>query len=93
MKKLLYLITCILILVLGSCGGIRTSSGGVDNKSFLVFEGKPSNYSGGVDVNIDNQINFKAEVVKEKPYKISRTVYSLSPGKHLLTVSYNGKAT
>jgi hypothetical protein len=91
MRKLILLFTtAILVLAFNSCGGIKTSTSGVENQSFLEFNGIPSKYDNGVDVNIDDKTNFKAEVIKFKPNKISTTVYAISSGKHVVTVSYNG---
>lgn len=93
MKKTIIKFTTpiLFVLMLVACGGVKTSTSGVDNKTFLEFCSTPNNYRGGVDVNVDDKTNFKAEVIKYNPTKISTTVYAISPGKHVITVSYEGK--
>ena len=63
MKKILFVIAIGLIVLTG-CTGVKTLSTGLENEAFIEFIGKPSNYSGGVDVNIDDKTTFKAEVTK-----------------------------
>lgn len=91
MKKLILFISAMLLLALSSCGGIKSSSKGLDNQSFIAVHGSALAYSGGVDVNVDDAINFKAEVTKYRKGRISSTVYAIKPGKHIITVSYNGE--
>lgn len=90
MKKALFILV-IGFLFLASCGGIKTASYGLENESFLEFIGNPSNYSGGVDVLIDDNTSFKAQVVKDKKGKMRGNVYAISTGTHLVSVSYNNK--
>ena len=93
MKKLaLLLLTTLLIFTSCKVGSISTSSG-LENESFLEFIGATSKYQGGVDVDIDNAISFKAKVYKEKASKadrIKRDVYAISTGAHTVRVSYKG---
>lgn len=78
------------LVVLASCTGIKSSSKGVDNQAYLEFVGNPKNYIGGVDVTINKQKTFVAEVNKEQqPSKGS--VYAINPGKLMVTVSYKGQ--
>lgn len=88
MKKIIFLFT-ISLIVLAGCTGVKTVSTGLENESFLVFIGKPGNYSGGVDVTIDDKSTFKAEVVKDHADRPKGNVYAISTGKHVVTVSYN----
>lgn len=88
MKKIYFLITISLVLIT-SCTGVKTLSTGLENESFLEFVGKPSNYSGGVDVNIDDKTTFKAEVNKDQADRPKGKVYAISTGTHMVTVSYN----
>lgn len=86
MKKVLILFVSFLLLT--SCGGIKTSSTGLESESFLEFIGNPSDYSGGVDVLINDKISFKADVVKDKKGKMRGNVYAISTGTHTVQVSY-----
>lgn len=78
------------LLVLASCTGIKSSSKGVDNQAYLEFIGNPRDYTGGVEVTINNKKTFTAEVNKEQqPAKGS--VYAINPGKLMVAVSYRGQ--
>ena len=88
MKKILFVIAIGLIFLTG-CTGAKTLSTGLENESYLEFIGKPSNYNGGVDVNIDDKSTFKAEVNKDHADRPKGTVYAISTGTHIVTVSYN----
>ena len=93
MKKI-FLIIAIGLLFLTGCGGIKTLSTGLENESFLEFIGKPSHYSGGVVVNIDDKSTFKAKVKKDhaerpKTKRLKGKVYAIPTGTHTITVSYN----
>ena len=98
MKKLIFLFVASLFL-LSSCkigeGSISTSRG-LENESFLEFVGTAKNYKGGVDVNIDDKIRFKAKVHNQregdylpKKDRFKGDVYAISTGTHTVTVSYN----
>jgi hypothetical protein len=90
MKTLTYLLLASFI-ILTSCGGIKTKTTGLENEAFLEFVGPVKSYPGGVDVTIDNNINFKATVNKDKVGNMKGEVYAISTGAHTLKVSYNGK--
>jgi hypothetical protein len=90
MKTLTYLLLTSFI-ILSSCGGIKTKTAGLENEAFLEFVGPVSSYSGGVDVSIDNKINFKATVIKDKVGYMKGEVYAISTGTHTLKVSYQGE--
>lgn len=90
MKILTYLLlTCLIIL--SSCGGIKTKSAELENEAFLEFVGPTHSYHGGVTVSLDNNVNFKAAVNKNKVKYVKGKVYAISTGTHILKVSYNGK--
>jgi hypothetical protein len=89
MKTLIYFFLASFIL-LTSCGGIKTNSSGLENEAFLEFVGPVKSYSGGVDVTVDGNINFKATVIKDKVAYMKGEVYAISTGTHTLKVSYKG---
>lgn len=89
MKRIFFLFAIGLMFLTG-CTGVKTVSTGLENESFLEFIGSPSNYSGGVDVNVDEKSTFKAEVNKDHADRPKGKVYAISTGAHLVTVSYNG---
>lgn len=92
MKKRLFIVVCVFLIFI-SCGGIKTTNIGLENESYLEFIGNPGNYSGGVDVLIDDKIAFKAEIVKDLKRNVSRVkggkAYVVSTGTHIVAVSYN----
>jgi hypothetical protein len=88
MKKILFIIAIGLVVLTG-CTGVKTLSTGLENEAFLEFIGKPSNYSGGVDINIDEKSTFKAKVNKDHADRPKGEVYAISTGVHVVTVSYN----
>ena len=98
MKKLIFLFTASLFLFLGCKIGEGTisTSRGLENESFLEFVGTAKNYKGGVDVNIDDKITFRAKVHNQregdylpKKDRFKGEVYAISTGTHTITVSYN----
>lgn len=88
MKKILFIIAIGLTFITG-CTGVKTLSTGLENESFLEFIGNSSDYNGGVDVNIDDKTSFKAEVNKDHADRPKGSVYAISTGKHIVTVSFN----
>jgi hypothetical protein len=90
MKKIIYTIVIGLIFLTG-CTGLKTTSTGLENEAFLEFIGTSSNYTGGVDVNLDDKNTFKGEVNKDHADRPKGKVYAISTGNHTITVSYNSK--
>ena len=91
MKNIILFILVNLLLV-ASCTGIKTLSKGLENESFLEFIGNPNDYNQGLSITIDEKIYFKA--VANKPVKYQNPaprgkLYAISPGKHIISVSYN----
>jgi len=85
MKNLFIVIS---LIVLTSCGGIKTSSSGLENESFLEFISNSGNYSDGVEVSVDNQPTFKAEVFNDKTTRVKGKVYAISTGQHIVSVTH-----
>ena len=85
MRNLFIEISLILLI---SCGGIKTSSSGIEKESFLEFIGNPQIYSGGVEVSIDNKPTFKAELFNDKVSRIKGKIYAISTGQHIVSVTY-----
>jgi hypothetical protein len=83
-----YLISSAIFL---GCTGVKTTSYGLEKAAFLEFIGNPSLYDGGIDIQLDNKLKFKAVVNKKNADRPKGTVYSISPGNYLITVSYNGE--
>jgi hypothetical protein len=90
MKKMIKALAIAFIFLM-SCTGIKTSSSGLENESFLEIIGTPDSYSGGVDVNIDDKTNFKADVNKDHADRPKGKVYAISTGTHVVTVTHNGQ--
>lgn len=84
-------ILCIAIgIIINSCAQVRTYSTGLSNDAVLEFVGNPKKFKGGVDVEIDNNLKFKALVKKDYAEKPTGYVYTISKGTHSIVVSYNG---
>jgi hypothetical protein len=88
MKRIFFIIAIGLVFLAG-CTGVKTVSTGLENEAFLEFIGDPGNYNGGVDVNVDDKNTFKAEVNKDHADRPKGSVYAISTGTHVVTVSYN----
>ena len=82
------LIIAISLILLTGCGGIKTSSSGSEKESLLEFIGNPHNYSGGVQVTIDNKNTFNAEVFNDKTDHVKGKVYAITTGQHAISVTY-----
>jgi hypothetical protein len=82
------LFIAISLIILTSCGGIKTSSSGLEKESYLEFIGNPHQYYGGVDVSVDDKTTFNAEVFNAKTNRVKGKVYAISTGKHEITVTY-----
>lgn len=89
MKKIITL--GILFIFLASCGGIKTSSQGISNEAFIEFIGKKSEYLNGVEVTIDNNKSFTAEVKSPNYNGFRKKIYSLSHGTHDISISHKNK--
>lgn len=91
MKNIIYLLSVALILFT-SCTGVKTVSTGLEDEAKLQFVGKPSQYKGGVDVNIDEgKYTFKGEVVKPHAKRPKGKLYAIPTGTHKIKVSYKGE--
>ena len=90
MKNTIYALAVGLIF-LSACTGLKTTTSGLESEAFLEFIGAPSNYNGGVDVNLDDKNTFTAEVNKDHADRPKGKVYAITTGKHSLTVSYKSK--
>ena len=73
------------------CTGVKTTTSGLENEAFLVFLGDPTNYKSGVEVNIDDNTPFSAEVQKNHSNRPKGKVYAISTGSHVVSVVHNGE--
>lgn len=90
MKRALLILSAAVLLFAG-CTSVKTSSSGVDNEAYLEFLGDPHLYTGDVKVDIDGTVFFTVQV--EDPATVNRLrgmVYSIKPGTHVVTVTYDG---
>lgn len=90
MKQLTY-ITFLFFIFLTSCTGVKTVTKGLENQAYIEIIGTPSKYNGGVDVIVDKDLEFKAQVNKGTSARPKGNVYAISTGKHTITVKYQGK--
>lgn len=87
MKKLIPIFAIILIIAY-SCTGIRSTTRGMENESYIEVFGNTGKYSQGVTVQVDENKPFMAQVNKPHPDRPKGTVYAISPGKHVVSVTY-----
>ena len=85
MKNIKFIVITFL-LILASCGGIKTASRGLANESYLEFIGKKSIYSNGVQVTIDENTPFTAKVYNDRVGRLRGEVYAITTGAHTLKV-------
>jgi hypothetical protein len=90
MKKITTVLVFFLVL-LTACGGIKSTSKGLENESYLEFVSQSQIYPDGVSVTVDNTLNFKADVYKDKTDRTKGKVYAISVGAHTISVSYNNQ--
>lgn len=90
MKNTKYIIL-VFLMILSSCGGTKTASRGLTNESYLEFIGKPSVYSDGVQVTIDDNTPFTAKVYNDRVGRLRGEVYAISTGAHTLKVYFEKK--
>ncbi len=90
MKKS-YLVLVLLMFILNSCGGTKTSFQGLASESYLEFIGNPNDYSTGVDVIIDDKPTFSAKVYKDKIGRMRGEVYAIKTGRHTLKVKHQNQ--
>ena len=94
MKKQLYITISVLsltVLLMAGCTGVKTTARGLENEAFLKFVGITCNYFGGVDVTVDDSVNFKAKVKKDHATRPTGKVYAISTGTHTVTVYHKNK--
>ena len=90
MKNKLKILVALSIFLVG-CGGISNTVRGLDDVAFLEFVGNSDTFKEGVQVVVDGKPSFDAKVYKDKVTRVKGNVYSISKGKHEISVSYQGK--
>jgi uncharacterized protein YceK len=90
MKNILIILAIGLFFITG-CTGVKTVTKGLENQSYIEIIGDPNNYSGGVEVTTDETTTFNAEVNKANAKRPKGSVYSISTGKHIVTVKFNNE--
>ena len=88
MRKLILLLA---VFSAVGCTGVKTTTSGLENEAFLVFLGDPASYKSGVEVNIDDNTSFSAEVQKNHSNRPRGKVYAISTGPHVVSVVHNGE--
>ena len=90
MKNILLILATGLFIITG-CTGVKTVSKGLENEAYIEFVSNSSNYSGGVDVTIDETTTFKAELNKANAKRPKGSIYAISTGKHVVSVKYQNE--
>jgi hypothetical protein len=66
-------------------------SKGLENEAFLELIGDPKTYPEGVTINIDDETTFIANVNQAHSDRPKGTVYAISTGTHVLTVTHQNQ--
>lgn len=90
MKNIIAILAFCLFMATG-CTGLKTTTHGLENQSFLEFVGNPRLYSKGVDVVVDKTKSFNAEVHKAGKKRPVGNTYAIPTGKHTITVMHDDK--
>ncbi|MCA1744396.1 MAG: hypothetical protein LC643_01525 [Bacteroidales bacterium] len=88
MKNILFILLSGLLLLSG-CTGVKTVTQGLENEAFIEILGTPQNYPNGVEVKVDDHLNFIAEVNKPHADRPKGKVYAIESGRHTLEVIHN----
>lgn len=88
MRKFIFLLA---VFTAVGCTGVKTTTSGLENEAFLVFLGNPQNYKSGVEVNIDENTSFSAEVQKNHSDRPKGKIYAISTGPHVVSVVHNSE--
>ena len=92
MRRIVTLISLVFLFAAGiSCTAVRESAQGRENESYLEFVGPSNKYKDGLTVQVDDNTPFNALVNKEGSRGPKRKLYAISPGRHLIQVSFNGQ--
>jgi hypothetical protein len=85
-KKELFIISLVLLLI-SACSGVKTTTRGLENESYIELVGNPQKYR-NVNVTIDNQTSFSA-IVNSANRKVKGQVYAIKSGKSEVTIHHN----
>jgi len=98
MKTLHILLVLIFTIVLNGCTGVKSTTIGLDNESFLSFySDKKEILDSNIDVKLGDRTTFSAEVnaMRRNSTNFEKRpkgkVYSIKPGANHIKVTHNGK--
>jgi len=89
MRKIFTITFTLFFLI--SCTGVKTVATGLESEAYLSFIGNPSKYKNELVVTVDEDTSFNAEVNKPYSKRPKGTVYAISTGKHLVSITYNNE--
>lgn len=91
MKILSFIIGIIIsALTFSGCGSLATQSQGLSDQGYLLFVSS-SNQAYRVDVTIDDQIQFKGDVIKSNKSDRKGNTYAIGTGKKHIVIKRNGE--
>lgn len=91
MKQFIYTLVIGVFLISTACTGIKSTTKGLENESYLEIVANPNDYSGGVTVLLDNDTSFNAKVGKPNKKRPKDEIYAIPTGKHKISISYDGQ--
>ncbi len=91
MKKTVFAFAALALMLVSGCKAPVAQQGGKEDMAYLLFV-SPSQYAGDVvQVSIDDETTFNAEVVKEKKAKRKGSQYGIATGNRSIKVTSQGK--
>jgi hypothetical protein len=81
----------LVLLLLASCTGVKTTVHQIENEGFLEFVGSKSSYSENLKVFIDDHPGFDAQVNKEYSDRPKGIKYAIPTGLHKIKITLHGK--
>lgn len=92
-KTLLFLVASLVVMLLGSCRAHYpvAQQSGKEDVGYLLFISEGNRSNSEVEVFLDNGTSFTAKTVKAKKANRRGTQYSISTGRHQITVKQGGK--
>lgn len=91
MKSKIILLFAAALFLMTSCTGIKSTTKGLENESYIEIVGTPNNYPDGVKVMIDDNKPFTAEVTRAGSKRPKGVTYAISTGRHKITIKQGNK--
>lgn len=91
MRKKLFLILSVLLVIMAACKAPVSREYGKEDVAYLLFVTRGQYKGSQVNVNLDNGTSFKADVVTSKKANRKGISYQVATGRRHIQVSYQGQ--